>query len=226
MELETLKGTVPAILATLGPPESVYCEHGTMRYKDPTVSVGRKTISSGGFLQSAKRSTCGGISFFLSEFTGPGSVAFSRDGVGKIRDLELAPGEVLDVAEGSLLLAEDRIPYDMIPVQGTHRVGRMLGSWMDRLTGPGRVVCPGHGNILGFDLKPEESMDIDHGSLLRSDPTVKIRAVNQPLGGGRTGHALSFGACTSRAPVAWSSRRSTRRATRRGRGSARVRRPR
>jgi uncharacterized protein (AIM24 family) len=192
VELETLKGIVPAVLATLAPQESVYCEHGIMLYKDPTVSVGRKTIQSGGLLQTMKRTTVGGIPYFLSEFTGPGSVAFSRDGVGEIRDLELAPNEVLDVAEGSLLCAENRIPYDMIYVKGTNRVGRMMGFWMDRLTGPGKVALHGFGNIISMTLAPREPMTCDYGALLFKSATVEATSRNIPFGSGLLGKLESY----------------------------------
>ena len=192
MELETLKGVVPAVLATLADQESIYCEHGIMLYKDPTVSVGRKTIQAGGLFQTVKRSTVGGIPFFLSEFTGPGSVAFSRDGVGEIRDLELGPGEVLDVAEGSLLCAENRIPYDMLYVKGTNRVGRMLGFWMDRLTGPGKIAVHGYGNIISMTLAAKETVTCDYGALLFKSAGVEAKAKNLPFGGGLLGKLESY----------------------------------
>ncbi|MDE1819279.1 MAG: AIM24 family protein [Euryarchaeota archaeon] len=192
MQLETLKGIVPAVLATLGPQEAVYCEHGIMLYKDPTVGVGRKTIKSGGMFGALKRETVGGIPFFLAEFVGPGSVAFSRDGVGEIREIELAPGEVLDVAEGSLLCAENRIPYDMFYVSGTHRPGRMVGFWMDRLTGPGWVALHGFGNIISMSLAPGEKMTCDYGALLWKSASVQAKSLNLPFGGGLLGKLESY----------------------------------
>ncbi len=192
MQLETLKGIVPACLATLAPQESIYCEHGIMLYKDSTVGVGRKTIQSGGTFGAVKRSTVGGIPFFLAEFTGPGSVAFSRDGVGEIRDITLAPGEVLDVAEGSLLCAENRIPYDMFYVSGTHRPGRMVGFWMDRLTGPGSIALHGFGNVISMTLAPQEKVTCDYGALLFKSGSVQAKSLNLPFGGGLLGHLEAY----------------------------------
>ncbi len=192
MELETLKGIVPAVLATLAPQESLYCEHGIMLYKDPGVGVGRKTIRSGGLLGSVKRSTVGGIPFFLAEFTGPGSVAFSRDGVGEIRDIELPPNEVLDVAEGSLLCAENRIPYDMLYVKGTNRPGRMMGFWMDRLTGPGKIALHGYGNIISMTLAPREKVTCDFGALLYKSGSVEAKTLNLPFGSGLLGRLEAY----------------------------------
>ncbi|MCI4335801.1 MAG: AIM24 family protein [Thermoplasmata archaeon] len=192
MELETLKGMVPAVLATLAPQESIYCEHGIMLYKDPSIGVGRKTIQSGGLLSTMKRTAVGGVPFFMAEFTGPGSVAFSRDGIGEIRDIELAPNEVLDVAEGSLLCAENRIPYDMIYVKGTNRIGRMMGFWMDRLTGPGKIALHGYGNIISMTLAAHELVTCDYGAVLFKSASVEARAKNLPFGSGLIGKLESY----------------------------------
>jgi uncharacterized protein (AIM24 family) len=192
VELETVAGLVPALLATLGPGESVYCENGIMLYKDTPVTVGRKQIPGGGLLKTLERTTFGGLPFFLTEFTGPGSVAFSRDGVGEIRLIDLAAGEEIDVAEGSLLCADARIAYDMVYVKGTHRPGRMVGFWMDRLRGPGKVALHAHGNIISMGLDKGEKITSDFGGLLYKSGSVSAAAFNQPFGGGLLGKLESF----------------------------------
>ena len=192
MELETLPGLVPAILATLGQNESVYAENGIMLYKDPPVAVGRKTIQSGGMFSTLERKTFGGIPFFLTEFTGPGSVAFSRDGVGEVRTLELETNEEIDVAEGSLLLAEARIGYDMTYIKGTNRPGRIIGLWLDRLRGPGKVVLHAFGNVISMSLAPGENLTCDLGALLYKSGTVQAATKNLPFGAGLLGKLESF----------------------------------
>ncbi len=91
MDLEIVEGLVPSVLATLNGSESIYGEAGIMLYKEPPVGVGRKTVKSAGLLAGMERVSVGGMPFFLTEFTGPGHVAFSRDGVGEIRILEIPP---------------------------------------------------------------------------------------------------------------------------------------
>jgi len=192
MQLEVVKGLVPSVLATLQPQEAVYCENGIMLYKDPSVTVGRKTVHGGGLLGGVERVTVGGLPFFLTEFVGPGHVAFSRDGVGEVRIQELRPQEELDVAEGSLLCASNSIGYSMHYVHGTHRPGRLMGFWMDRLVGPGSVAIHGYGNIISMTLAPRETVTCDFGSLLYKSGSVQARAVNLPFGGGLLGHLESF----------------------------------
>ena len=54
-------------------------------YKEDPVQVGRKNIHSKGLLSTLKRTTVGGLPFFMAEFTGPGHACFSRDGVGEVK---------------------------------------------------------------------------------------------------------------------------------------------
>jgi uncharacterized protein (AIM24 family) len=183
---------VPVALVQLAPNEEIFCEAGLMVYSDPSVRFGVRAFTQGGFGQVMRRTMVGGLPFFLHVYQGPGYAAFSRFSPGEVRVLELAPGQTVDIAEHSLLLASNTVQYTTSYIPGTGRIGRMVGFWMDRLTGPGTIAYHGHGNILGFDLKPGESMDVDHGGLLRTDPTVTLKAFNQPLGGGLMGHALSF----------------------------------
>ncbi|MCI4369110.1 MAG: AIM24 family protein [Thermoplasmata archaeon] len=192
MELETLPGLVPTLLATLGANESIYCEHGIMLYKDPPVGVARKTIQSGGFLKTMERTAVGGIPFFLTEFIGPGHVALSRDGVGEVRMIELAANESIDVAEGSLVCAETRVGYAMEYVKGTNRPGRMIGLWMDRLTGPGKIALHGYGNIISMGLAAGEVVTCDLGALLYKSASVKAQTENLPFGSGFLGKLESF----------------------------------
>ena len=192
MEITVQGEFVPAALVQLAAGEEIFSEAGLMVYCDPSVRFGVRAFTQGGAGQVLRRTMIGGLPFFLHVYEGPGYVALSRFSPGEVRVLDLAPGQTVDVAEHSLLLASNSVQYTTSYVPGTGRIGRMIGFWMDRLTGPGRVAYHGHGNILGFDLKPGEAMQIDHGALLRKDPTVGLRAFNQALGGGLTGHAMSF----------------------------------
>lgn len=191
---------IPVALVQLAQGEEIYCEGGLMVYCDPTIRVGIRPLTQGGFGQVMRRALVGGIPFFQHAYMGPGYAAFSRFRPGEVRTLELQPGQVVDVAEHSLLLATTSVQFSTYYVQGTGRIGRMIGFWMDRLTGPGTIVYHGYGNIIGFDLKDGEQMDIDHGAILRKDAAVQVQAFNQPLGEGLMGHAMSFEALHIKGP--------------------------
>ncbi len=192
MEIKVQGELVPAALVQLGAGEEIFCEAGLMVYSDPSVRLAIRPFTQGGLGQVIRRTMVGGLPFFFHVYQGPGYAAFSRFAPGEVRTLELAAGQTVDIAEHSLLLGTNTVQYSTFYVAGTGRIGRMVGFWMDRLTGPGTIAYHGHGNILGFDLKSGEAIDIDHGALLRKDANVNVRAFNQPLGGGLTGHAMSF----------------------------------
>jgi uncharacterized protein (AIM24 family) len=200
MQVEVKGEFIPVALATLGPGEQIFCEGGLMVFSDPTIGFGIRWMTQGGVLGAMKRTLVGGLPFQLHEYTGPGYVAFSRFRPGETRVVTLDAGKAVDVAEHSLLLATNGIGYETFYVAGTGRIGRMIGFWMDRLTGPGTFAFQGHGNILKFTLAEKEAMDIDHGALLMKDASVTVRAYNQPLGGGLVGHALSFEALRVEGP--------------------------
>lgn len=188
MELEVVPGVVPSILATLGPGESVFSEHGIVLYKEDPVRVDRRTIPSKGFGSSLKRTTFGGIPFFLTEFTGPGHASFSRNGPGEVRLFTLAVGETLDVAEGSLVCAEKSIGYDTLLVSG---VGARRGIWFDRLSGPGRIALHAHGNLVSLKLAPRETIVCERGAILHRHPQMAMTPSVQKVGSGLMGRLFS-----------------------------------
>jgi uncharacterized protein (AIM24 family) len=200
MQVDVKGEFVPVALVQLAQGEEIVCEGGLMVYSDPTIRMAIRPFTQGGIGQVIRRTMVGGFPFFLHAYQGPGYAAFSRFRPGEIRSLELAAGQTIDIAEHSLLLATSTIQYTTFYVAGTGRIGRLIGFWMDRLTGPGTIVYHGFGNILGFDLKPGEAMDIDHGALLRKDASVNVKAYNQALGQGLMGHALSFEALRVEGP--------------------------
>ncbi len=188
MELEVVPGVVPSVLATLTPGEAIYSEHGIVLYKEDSVKVERKTIHSGGFMSTLKRTSVGGLPFFLAAFQGPGQVAFSRDGVGEVRVLELAQGQVLDVAEGSLVCADNRIAYETIYVKGA---SGWMGMWMDQLTGPGKFALHAYGNFVTLTLRPGESIVAERRSILHKTPTMALAPMVQRVGGGLLGRMMA-----------------------------------
>jgi uncharacterized protein (AIM24 family) len=193
-------GYVPNALVELPAGEQVHREAGVPVYSDPTFTFHQHAFTQGGIAKTLKRTLIGGIPFYLHTCIGPGYAAFSRAGAGEIRVVELGPGETIDGAEHSLVLASSTVQYNAIYVPGTGRVRRMVGFWMDRLTGPGTVVVHGHGNILSFALGDGETVDVDHGGILLKDDRIAMEAFHQPLGGGLLGSAMSYYAMRIRGP--------------------------
>jgi uncharacterized protein (AIM24 family) len=188
MEFEVVPGIVPSILTTLGPGEAVFAEHGIVLYKEDPVKVDRRVIPSKGFGSSFKRTAFGGIPFFLAEFTGPGHAAFSRNGPGEVRVVELAHGQALDVAEGSLVCAEKAIGYDTFLLSG---VGTWRGIWFDRLTGPGKFALHAYGNFVTLKLAPGETIVAERGAILHKEPNMVLAPFVQKVGSGLMGRMMA-----------------------------------
>lgn len=188
MELEVVPGIVPSILATLGPGEAVFSEHGIILYKEDPVQVDRRIIPSKGFGSTMKRTAVGGVPFFLAEFTGPGHVAFSRNGPGEVRVVTLGPGQVLDVAEGSLVCAEKALTYDVVYTPG---VGTWRGIWFDRLTGPGQFALHSYGNFQTFQLAPGEMIVCERHAILHKAPQMVLTPFVQKVGSGFVGRMFA-----------------------------------
>jgi uncharacterized protein (AIM24 family) len=200
MKVTIQGGYVPNALVELTTGEQAYCEAGVMVYCDPSVAFHQRAFTQGGIAKTLKRTLIGGMPFYLHTYIGPGYAAFSRWEPGEIRVIELGPGEIIDVAEHSLLLASESVQYDAIYVPGTGHIGRMVGFWMDRLTGPGTVVVHGHGNVLSFTLPEGETFDVDHGAVLLKDDKISMQSFNQSLGGGLMGAAMSYYALRIKGP--------------------------
>jgi uncharacterized protein (AIM24 family) len=188
MDLEVVPGIVPSVLATLGAGETVFAEHGIVLYKEDPVVVDRRIIPSQGFGSSLKRTAVGGVPFFLAQFTGPGRAAFSRNGQGEVRVVELGANDAIEVAEGSLVCATGSLTYEITYVKGTS--GR-LGIWFDRLRGPGKFALHAYGNFVTLKLGPQETIVCERGSILHREPQMVLTPFIQRVGSGLMGRAMS-----------------------------------
>src|SRR6476661_6867576 len=94
---------VPQVEVALGPGESVYFEHHILLWKHPSLNI---TIKP---LKGALKRMMAGMQVFVTEATGPGSIAFSRDDAGEIIPIHIRPGEELHVREHQFLAATSSV---------------------------------------------------------------------------------------------------------------------
>src|SRR5438067_8858786 len=102
---------VPALTVELSA-MPVYFEHHILLWKDPIVQINIKS------LKGAFKRVLAGMPVFMTEARGPGRIAFSRDGVGHVFAVHLAPGQGLDVREHQFLAATDAVDYTFTRVKG------------------------------------------------------------------------------------------------------------
>jgi uncharacterized protein (AIM24 family) len=148
----------------------VYFEHHVLLWKHPQVQVGVKSLR-GGFTR-----VLAGLPIFMTEATGRGHIAFSRDGAGQLVPLHLAPGRSVDVREHQFLAATQSVEYSFQRVKG---VSNMLfsgtGFFIDTFTaarGEGIVWLHGYGSLFEVTLAAGEQIDVEPGGWVYKDPTV------------------------------------------------------
>lgn len=175
---------VPALhieLANVG----VYFEHHILLWKDPAVQVGLRPM------KGALKRMLAGMPFLLTGASGPGRIAFSRDGAGHVLALHLKPGMAVDVREHQWLAATDPVEYTFSRVRG---VANMLlggtGFFIDNFSCPsqeGILWIHGFGNVFEITLGPGESIDIEPGGWVYKDRSVQMETMFQRLSTGLFG---------------------------------------
>lgn len=168
----------------------VYFEHHILLWKNPTVRVALKP------LRGALRRMIAGMQVFVTEASGPGVIAFSRDGPGHIVPIHLAHGQELHVREHQFLAATGNIDYSFERVRGlaTMLFGQS-GFFIDKFkghTGEGVVWLHGYGNVFEKVLEAGEQIDVEPGGWLYKDPQVRMDTVIDRLTSGLFGATVNF----------------------------------
>ncbi len=169
---------------------SVYFEHHILLWKNPSVRIQLKA------LKGALKRMIAGMQVFVTEASGAGVIAFSRDGPGHIVPVHLKHGEALHVREHQFLAATGNIDYSFERVKG---LATMLfggsGFFIDKFhgaTGEGVLWLHGYGNVFEKVLAPGEQIDVEPGGWLYKDPGVRMDTVVDRLTSGLFGAAVNF----------------------------------
>ncbi len=173
---------VPVLTVDLRAGLSVYFEHHVLLWKHPHVSIELRAMKG-----MVKRMLAG-IQVFVTEASGDGQIAFSRDGAGHIVALHLEAGEEVHVREHQFLAATSNIDYAFERVQG---ISNLLfggsGFFIDRFhghRGEGILWLHGYGNVFEKRLAAGEAIDVEPGGWLYKDPSVRMETNMQRLSTG------------------------------------------
>jgi uncharacterized protein (TIGR00266 family) len=161
------------VTLNIDPGEKVFAEAGSMVYMSANIHMEAKM--RGGFLKGIGRKFMG-ETMFLTEFTstgGKGLVSFGGNAPGTIKVLELSDGKEFLVQKDAFLVAEDAID---LSVAFQRRLGAAFfggeGFILEKLTGDGKVFIHACGDFVEFDLKPDQILKVDTGSVVGWDGTV------------------------------------------------------
>jgi uncharacterized protein (AIM24 family) len=162
----------------------VYFEHHILLWKHPSVRVSLRPM------KGALKRMMAGMQIFVTEASGAGHIAFSRDGAGHIVPLHLETGQELDVREHQFLAATNNIDYSFTRVRGAaNMLFGSSGFFIDRFRAgaDGILWVHGYGNVFEKRLEPGEQIDIEPGGWLYKDPAVRMEAIIDRLSSGLFG---------------------------------------
>jgi uncharacterized protein (AIM24 family) len=163
----------------------IYFEHNILLWKDPVVDIGIKS------LQGAFKRLLAGMPILMTQARGPGRIAFSRDGVGHVFPIHLAPGEAVDVREHQWLAATDPVHYSFTRVRGVSNIlfggtGLFIDTFYTSNV-EGVLWLHGYGNVFEVNLGHGEQIDIEPGGWIFKDRTVQMQTIFQKLSTGLFG---------------------------------------
>jgi uncharacterized protein (AIM24 family) len=169
---------------------SVYFEHHILLWKHSSITIKLKAMAG------ALKRMIAGMQVFVTEASGPGMIAFSRDGPGHIVPIHLPQGRELEVREHQFLAATQAIDYSFMRVKG---VANMMfggtGFFIDKFhshKGDGILWLHGYGNVFEKTLEAGETIDIEPGGWLYKEPTVRMDTVVDRLTSGIFGASLNL----------------------------------
>jgi len=160
----------------------VYFEHHILLWKDPPVQISSKSLPGLGKRMLA------GMPVFITEASGPGRIAFSRDGAGHLFAMHLKKGESIDVREHQWLAATNSVGYTFKRLKGFSNI--LLGGtglFIDTFScnqAEGVLWLHGYGNVFEITLEPGEQIDLEPGGWVYKDAGVKMEIVFQKLSTG------------------------------------------
>jgi len=173
---------VPTLHLSLSGEMGIFFEHHVILWKQPSVDVSMMKLAG-----SFKRAVAG-LNILMTKADGPGEIAFSRDSAGQVFALELKPGEQILVREHQFLAATNNLGYDYEFVKGiTSMLAGAQGLFIDTFKAgdtTGLLWLHAHGNAYEINLAAGETIDVEPGSWIYRDLSVKYE---QKLFGLKTG---------------------------------------
>ena len=173
---------VPVLTVEIKPGQAVYFEHHIMLWKHPAIDISLKPM------QGMLKRMMAGMQIFVTQATGNGQIAFSRDGAGHIFALHLDQGQEVHVREHQFLAATDNVDYTFERVKGFSNI--MLGNtgfFIDKFhghKGEGILWLHGYGNVFEKVLAPGETIQVEPGGWLYKDVSVQMETKFQRMTAG------------------------------------------
>jgi uncharacterized protein (AIM24 family) len=179
---------VPVADFKLAAGDGIYFPHHVLLWKEDKPAITAMPLARGW------KRLFAGLPLIMTQATGPGRIAFSKDAPGELLALPISAGQSMDVREHVFMVATHSIAYDWFQTgiwystqNGNDRETHYpLGMFMDRFTAgaaPGLLLLHGEGNLFVRRLTADQSILIQPTSLLYKDPTVRMHLHLEKPGG-------------------------------------------
>lgn len=179
---------VPVATISLSPgSQPIFFEHHILLWRDPSVEISARMLKGIG------RRLVAGLPVVVTQTSGSGRIAFSRDAPGQLVMLQLAQGDQIDVREHQFLFATNAVEYGFYRLKG---ISNLLfggtGFFIDTFRGPGVVALHGYGNVLERELGSGEQIDVEPGAYLYKESSVKMDTIKLGIKTGLLGGTNIF----------------------------------
>jgi uncharacterized protein (AIM24 family) len=170
---------VPVANFKLAAGDGVYFAHHLMLWKDDHAQITAMP------LKGAWKRVLAGMPLVMTQATGPGRIAFSKDKPGEVIAIPLDVGRSMDVREHVFMVATHSVSYDWFSSGIWYRTREdknvethyPIGMFMDRFGAAGKeglLLLHGAGNVFVRDLQPGQSILIKPTALLFKETTVHM----------------------------------------------------
>ena len=180
MKYDILGDSLPVVICTLQPGETMITESGSMSWMTPNMKM--ETVAGG--LGKALGRLFSGESVFLNRYTataGECQIAFASSFPGSIKAVQIGPGRELIVQKSGFLAAQSSVE---LSVHIQKRVGAGFfggeGFIMQKLSGNGTAFIEIDGHAVEYDLAAGQSLVVDTGYLAAMDASCTMEVITVP----------------------------------------------
>lgn len=175
MNYQIVGDSLPAVICTLNPNETLIVQNGGMSWMSPNMKM--ETTSNGGIGKAFGRMFTG-EAMFQNRYTalgGAGTIAIASSLPGCIRAFNITPGRDMIVQKSGYLASEASIQLSVF-FQKKFGVGLFGGEGfiMQRLSGNGLAFVEFDGYVVEYDLQPGQQIVVDTGYLAAMDATCQM----------------------------------------------------
>ena len=175
MQYNIVGDTLPVVICTLAPNESMITENGGMCWMTPNMKM--ETTTNGGIGKAFGRAFTG-ESMFQNVYTsqgGPGMIAFASSLPGCIRAFNISPGHDMVVQKRGFLASEMSVTLSVF-LQKKFGAGFFGGEGfiMQRLSGYGVAFVEFDGFVVEYELQKGQQLVVDTGYIAAMDATCQM----------------------------------------------------